>query len=149
MGALAANRFRIHVEAAWDEEYGGVYRGMHIGEEPIFDKVLWAQEEVLIGTMMIIEHRMILGCSDTDELLSWAVTWFEKMYCYVMSKYPLREHNIFYKGWKLGGNRAVDFEENYNMGWASTPNRKDNYHHDRHLMLVAQSLQNVIDHLTK
>jgi mannose/cellobiose epimerase-like protein (N-acyl-D-glucosamine 2-epimerase family) len=45
--ATAAERFRRHVDVAWDEVYGGVFRNlMNVDENTwTLDKVLWAQEE--------------------------------------------------------------------------------------------------------
>jgi hypothetical protein len=42
----AAARFRRHVEVAWDDVYGGVFRGSSDIEQNqwVLDKVLWAQE---------------------------------------------------------------------------------------------------------
>jgi hypothetical protein len=42
----------------------------------------------------------------------------------------------------LGADRQAGFLDNYNMGlWATTTNRKDNYHYPRHLAIaLRQSL---------
>ena len=56
---LAAARFRRHLEVAWDDVYGGLFRGVrHVDRNDwLLDKVLWEQEEALIGCLMLIEHR--------------------------------------------------------------------------------------------
>ena len=98
----AAEWFRRHVEVAWDDVYGGVFSGLkHVdNNEWITRKVLWAQEEVLIGMLFIIEH--------TGE--QWAKDWFGKMLGYVLDKYPLKQYG--YSIWILAADRKVTFEEN-------------------------------------
>lgn len=120
---LVAERFKRHVEIAWDDVYGGVFRALDNVNENIWkvDKVLWAQEEVLIGTLFMIEHT-------GDQ---WAKDMFARMYDYVIDKYPLKQYG--YPLWILGADRKVTFEEH------ST--RVGNFHHPRHLMLNILSLE--------
>jgi mannose/cellobiose epimerase-like protein (N-acyl-D-glucosamine 2-epimerase family) len=122
----AARRFRRHVEVAWDDVYGGVFRNLQHVDRNIWslDKVLWAQEEVLIGALMVIEH---LG-------LDWANDMFAKMYEYVMEKYPLEKHG--HSLWILGADRKVTYEKN--------ASRVGNYHHPRHLMLNQLSIERIM-----
>ncbi len=122
---LAAERFKWHVEIAWDDVYGGVFRALDNVNDNIWktDKVLWAQEEVLIGSLFIIEH--------TGE--EWAKQMFAKMYDYVIDKYPLKQYG--YPLWILGADRKVTFEEEYS--------RVGNFHHPRHLMLNILSLERI------
>ncbi|MFC1651201.1 AGE family epimerase/isomerase, partial [Candidatus Latescibacterota bacterium] len=79
-----ADSFRCHVEVAWDDVYGGVFRSLDNVNDNVWtvDKVLWAQEEVLIGSLFIIEH--------TGE--EWAKEMFAKMFSYVQDKYPLKQY---------------------------------------------------------
>src|SRR5690606_36792659 len=79
---LAAERFKFHVEVAWDDVYGGVFHGLdHVDQNSWHtDKVLWAQQEVLVGLMILIEH------SDDQ----WAYNWYDKMYKYVIDTSPLK-----------------------------------------------------------
>jgi mannose/cellobiose epimerase-like protein (N-acyl-D-glucosamine 2-epimerase family) len=123
---LACERFKRHVEVAWDNIYGGVFRSLDDVEKNIWklDKVLWAQEEVLIGTLCMIEH--------TGD--PWALQWFEKMYRYVLDKYPLEKHG--YSLWNIGGDRKVTF--------VKEGVRVENYHHPRHLMLNLLSFDRII-----
>lgn len=123
---LAIERFKRHVEVAWDDVYGGVFHGLNDvwNYKWKLDKVLWAQEEVLIGTMIMIEH--------TDD--PWAHQWFAKMYRYVMKNYPLQKYG--YSLWNIGGNRTVSF--------VKEGVRIENYHHPRHLMLNILSLERII-----
>jgi len=122
----AAEKFRRHVEVAWDDVYGGVFRALDNVDNNTWkvDKVLWEQAEVLIGTMFMIEQA--------DD--PWAYQWFEKMYRYVIDTYPLRKHG--YSLWDIGGDRKVTF--------VKEGTRIENYHHPRHLMLNILSLERII-----
>ncbi len=123
---LAARRFKRHVEVAWDDVYGGVFRSLNHVDRNIWlvDKVLWAQEEVLIGSLFAFEHTG----------WKWAKDWFVKMYNYVHEKWPLRKHG--HSLWDNGTDRQVTYVEHYN--------RVENYHHPRHLMLNLQALDRII-----
>jgi mannose/cellobiose epimerase-like protein (N-acyl-D-glucosamine 2-epimerase family) len=124
--ASAVEKFKRHVEVAWDDVYGGVFRCLDDVNNNTWkvDKVLWAQEEVLIATMLMIEY--------TGD--SWAFQWFEKMYKYVIKTYPLKKYG--YSLWNLGGDRKVTF--------IKEGIRVENYHHPRHLMLNILSLERII-----
>jgi mannose/cellobiose epimerase-like protein (N-acyl-D-glucosamine 2-epimerase family) len=124
---LTADWFRRHVEVAWDDVYGGVFRELkHVDDNIwILDKVLWAQEEVLIGAMYVIEH---LG-------KEWARKMFDKTYRYVLEKYPLKQYG--FPLWILYADRKVTFERRYT--------RIGNYHHPRHLMLNLLSIDRIIE----
>jgi mannose/cellobiose epimerase-like protein (N-acyl-D-glucosamine 2-epimerase family) len=123
---LAANRFKHHVEVAWDDVYGGAFRSLnHVDKNfCLVDKVLWAQEEVLIGSLLAFEHTR----------WKWAKDWFIKMYNYVHDKWPLSKHG--YSLWDNGTDRKVTYVEHYN--------RVENYHHPRHLMLNLLALDRLI-----
>ena len=115
-----AERFRRHVEVAWDDVFGGVFRNLMNVEQNSWtlDKVLWAQEEVLIGSLFIYEHT---GAA-------WARQIFDQAFEYVQNTFPLKTHGSTL--WIYGGNRKVEFEE-----FKTRPKRVENYHHPRHLML--------------
>lgn len=121
--------FHRHVEVAWDDVYGGVFRNLQNVDQDIWtvDKVLWAQEEVLIGCMMIIERT---GAR-------WAIEMFDRMYSYVRDKYPLRRHGS--PLWMYASDRKASFEAFQKM-----PRRVENFHHPRHLMLNLLSLERMI-----
>lgn len=123
---LVAERFKRHVEVAWDDVYRGVFRSLDNVNDNIWkvDKVLWAQEEVLIGSLFLIEH--------TGD--PWAQEMFTRMYNYVIDKFPLKQYG--YPLWILGSDRKVTFVENYT--------RVGNFHHPRHLMLNLLSLDRMI-----
>ncbi len=119
--------FRRHVEVAWDDVYGGCFRCLDNVDAYTWktDKVLWLQEEVLIGTLFMIEHS-----GDP-----WAVEWFDRMYNYVMDKFPLKQYG--YSLWLLGGDRKVTFTP-------GKAGRVGNFHHPRHLMLNLLALDRII-----
>jgi mannose/cellobiose epimerase-like protein (N-acyl-D-glucosamine 2-epimerase family) len=114
---LAAARLRRTAEVAWDGVYGGVFRSLNDVDKNLWftDKVLWAQEEVLIGMMLAAEH--------TGN--AWARSWFVKMHNYVHEKWPLAKHG--FSLWDNATDRKVTF--------VLHSNRIENFHHPRHLML--------------
>ncbi|HPA46880.1 MAG TPA: AGE family epimerase/isomerase [bacterium] len=121
------DRFLRHFQVAWDDVYGGVFRDLqHVDNNTwLVDKVLWAQEEVLIGALMMVEH---LGSEQGREV-------FSKMYAYVIENYPLRKHG--YALWDSAGDRKMTFVE--------AGSRAEHYHHPRHLMLNLLSLDRIIE----
>jgi len=123
---IAAQRFKRHVEVAWDDVYDGIFHSLHHVGDNIWHtgKALWAQEEVLVGAMMLIEHSNSL----------WAKDMYEKMWKYVIDKYPLKQYG--YPLWILFADRKVTFEKHYD--------RVGNFHHPRHLMLNMLSLERLI-----
>lgn len=126
---LAAERFRRHVEVAWDGVYGGVLRNlMHVDRnEWTLDKVLWAQEEVLVGALLIYERT---GAA-------WAREMFERMLAYVEATFPLSAHGS--PIWMYAGDRRVAFDE-----FLTRPRRVEHYHHPRHLMLNLLAIERLI-----
>jgi mannose/cellobiose epimerase-like protein (N-acyl-D-glucosamine 2-epimerase family) len=122
----AAERFRRHVEVAWDQVYGGVFRNLQNIDQNIWsvDKVLWAQEEVLIGSLCVAEHT---GAA-------WAGDMFTKMFEHVQAKYPLKQYG--FPLWITSADRKVTFEKH--------AARVENFHHPRHLMLNLLSLDRMI-----
>ena len=116
-----------HMEVAWDDVYGGFFRGLKNVDENtwILDKALWTQEEALIGTLFIVEHT---GAQ-------WAKDWFSKIFSYVQDKFPLRKHG--YALWDMWPDRKVTFVEHYS--------RIENFHHPRHLMLNLASVERMIE----
>jgi mannose/cellobiose epimerase-like protein (N-acyl-D-glucosamine 2-epimerase family) len=121
--------FKRHVEVAWDDVYDGVFRNLQDVEKNtwIVDKVLWAQEEVLIGSMFIIERTGV----------QWAREMFDKTYRYVRSKYPLTQQGS--PLWIYASDRKVSFETFLKM-----PKRVENFHHPRHLMLNLLSIERML-----
>jgi mannose/cellobiose epimerase-like protein (N-acyl-D-glucosamine 2-epimerase family) len=121
-----AQRFRRHVEVAWDGVYGGVFRSLNSVDQNLWslDKVLWAQEEALNGALSIAEQT---GSQ-------WAQDMFGKVFTYVQDTYPLKRHG--YPLWISAGNRKVTFEPH--------ATRVENYHHPRHLMLCLLTIERMI-----
>lgn len=119
--------FKRHVEVAWDDVYGGVFHCLTHADnnEWVLNKLLWAQEEVLVGLFLLIEHA-------NDE---WAHHWFDRMYTYVIENFSLQKHG--YPLWNIGGDRRVTFKKE--------GIRIENYHHPRHLMFNIQRLENIIN----
>lgn len=124
-----AERFRRHVEVAWDGVYGGVFRNLQNVDDNVWslDKVLWAQEEVLIGSLLIVEQT---GAE-------WAKNIFTRMYNYVHEKYPLKGHGSLL--WMYASDRKASYEAFIRM-----PKRVENFHHPRHLMLNLLGLERMI-----
>jgi len=88
------------------------------------DKVLWAQEEVLIGSLSVLEHTGV----------RWASEMFSRMYDYVQAKYPLKQYG--FPLWIVAGDRKVTFERH--------TDRVENFHHPRHLMLNLLAVERII-----
>ncbi len=124
---LVTERFKRHVDIAWDDVYGGVFRALdHVNDNSWkVDKVLWAQEEVLIGSLYIVEQT---GAQ-------WAKDMFAKMFTYVQDKFTLKQYG--YSLWILSADRKVTFEREYS--------RIGNFHHPRHLMLNLLSIERMIN----
>lgn len=118
--------FKRHVEVAWDDVYGGAFRALYNVDEYRWatDKVTWLQEEILIGTMFMIEHS-------GDE---WAKQWFAKTWKYVNEKITLKQYG--FPLWMVSGDRKYTF--------VRKASRCEHFHHPRHLMQVIISLENLI-----
>jgi len=125
----AAKRLRRHIEVAKDRVYGGIFHNLKDVEQNIFTmgKVLWAQEEVLTGMLLVIEHS-------GDQ---WEKDVFAEMYDYVRSKYPLQAHGS--PLWMYQGDRRVTFD-----AFTKLPKRVENYHHPRHLMMSLLAIERMI-----
>lgn len=90
----------------------------------MLNKVLWAQQEVLIGLMILITHQK-------DE---WAYRWFDKAYRYVLDHFPLKKHG--FRLWNIGGDRKMTFHKE--------GIRIENYHTPRHLVINMQLVEKMI-----
>jgi mannose/cellobiose epimerase-like protein (N-acyl-D-glucosamine 2-epimerase family) len=124
-----AGWLKRHVEVAWDDVYGGVFRNLrHVDNNTwLTDKVLWAQEEVLIGSLFVVEHA--------GE--RWAEEMFTRTYEYVLDKYPLDRYGS--PLWMYASDRKVSFE-----AFSRMPKRVEHFHHPRHLMLNLLALERMI-----
>ena len=125
-----AEWFKRHVEVAWDDVYGGTFRNLQHVEKNIWvvDKVLWLQEEVLIGALFIVEQT---GAQ-------WAADVFSKTYNYVREKFPLKQHGS--PLWMYASDRKASLEAFLKM-----PKRVENFHHPRHLMLNLLSIERMLN----
>lgn len=119
----AAEAFKRHVEVATDPVYGGCFTGLDQVDNYQFklNKVLWEQEEVLNGTMILIEH--------TDD--GWARERFAKTYTLIKDKYAYPEY-------------AFPVESGDREMAEHTIHRAENYHHPRRLMLNLLALERII-----
>jgi mannose/cellobiose epimerase-like protein (N-acyl-D-glucosamine 2-epimerase family) len=123
----AARQFRRHVEVAWDDVYGGVFRNLRDvdGNAWDVDKVLWEQLEVLIGCLCMVENG-----SDR-----WASETFWRMFQYVRDHFRLERHGL--PLYQFTGDRKVTF----------TPHsdRIENYHLPRYLMLCLLAVERMLE----
>jgi mannose/cellobiose epimerase-like protein (N-acyl-D-glucosamine 2-epimerase family) len=125
---LAAARCQRHIAVAWDDVFGGVFRNLQHVERNVWltDKVLWAQEEVLIGTMLLVESGA-----------EWAAAEFSRMYRYVRSTCLMTGRGR--PVWMYAGNRRMEY-----ASFLAMPRRFENYHHPRHLLLNLLALDRLI-----
>ncbi|RIQ18987.1 AGE family epimerase/isomerase [Jiangella rhizosphaerae] len=126
----AATWLRRHVEVAWDDVYGGLFRNLQHVDRNVWstDKQLWVQEEVLIGALLVIERT---GAG-------WAKELFERTYQYVQDTFPLHGHGS--PTWRHATDRQGSHES-----FAALPARIENYHHPRHLMLAISCLDRMLE----
>ncbi len=124
----AAERFRRHVEAAWDPIFDGVYSCLYNVERNDWDlnKNLRTQGETLAGALFIIER------TGAD----WARDIFGKMYDYVREHFTMQQHGS--PLWIDVADRRVAFDSH------SDRDRVDIYYHPRHLMLNLLSLDRML-----
>ena len=119
MFRLCAERFQRHAAVALDSVYDGVFHALLNVDENRYElnKILWAQEEVLIDTLYIYDRSSAV----------WAAELFGRMYKYVRERYPLTSHGS--PIWMYAAGRKATFDE-----FAGLPKRIENYHHPRHLI---------------
>lgn len=117
-----AEIFKRHVTVAHDKVFGGYFRSIDNVSNNIWkiDKVLWLQEEVLIGTLFLAEH--------TGD--KWAKDCFTETFGYVNKTFD----RPGYAFWPAGGDRLMKEHQK---------NRAEHYHHPRHLMLNLLALNRI------
>ncbi len=123
----AAERFRRHIEVAWDNVYEGAYHTLtHVdnNEFVINSKAQWLQAEILIGTMCMIEH--------TGD--AWAKEWFDRTYRYVRDKFVLKQYG--FPLWIDYADRKVTFQRH--------ASRAENFHHPRHLIFNLLAIERMM-----
>lgn len=114
----AAERFRRHVDVAWDDVYGGYFMGARDIEANDWqlDKALWAQQEVAIGCMLLLEHRRD----------PWACEVYLRTHEYLKEKFALRQRRL--PLYMFATDRKATFESSHYP-------LIENYHHPRYLAL--------------
>lgn len=119
----AAGLFKRHVTIAKDEVYGGYLAYLNrIGDQSWrTGKVLGLHEEILIGTLFLVEHL-------NDD---WAKQCFEDTFVYVQDNFKKQG----YAFWVSSGDRKLTVHNK---------RRVEFYHHSRHLMLNLLSLRRII-----
>lgn len=102
--------FRKIVDACTDHVYGGYFHTLQQVDNNIWstEKSLWCQQEVINGTLFMIEHT-------GDE---WAIGHFERTNPYIFEKY----FNPAHKFWHFGGDRKMAYRNVSLM---------EHYHHAR------------------
>ena len=142
---LAASRFRRHVEVAWDPVFGGFFVGMRADAgRVVTDKVLWVQEEVLVGLLLLLARLELLPAPRRAALGAWAARCYRRAHAYCFARFPLAQY---------GGRPLWAIALARDGTWAaadgaavaqSSPQRvaarKENYHHPRALMLGIELL---------
>lgn len=115
--------FKRHVDVAADYLYGGYFDALQNTENYTWtlSKSLWCQQEVLNGSLLLIEHT-------ADE---WALSHFERTDKYIYDKF----FNSDNKFWHSGGDRKMVNRNVILM---------EHYHHARQLMLGILTLERMI-----
>ena len=72
---------------------------MHVHGNLYFDKVLWLQEEALIGCLILLEHAGF----------EWAGEWFGRVFDYVEERFSLRQYG--HPLYLYGGDRKVNYTD--------------------------------------
>lgn len=120
---MAGSAFKRHVQVAVDPVYGGYFQTLeNVATNTFrFDKVLSLHAEILIGTLLLIEH--------TED--NWARECFIDTYDYVQDKFIRSEFAFPVES----GNRKMTEYGKKGMG---------NYHYPRQLMLNSLALERII-----
>jgi len=127
---LFAGRMRHLIEMSWDYVFGGtcdtayhVFATCEQPAGPVLDtKTMWAQTEVVIGSLKAWEH--------TGE--AWARDWFERSWSYLQ-----RTMTTPYGVWR----QAVDRQGRDKQREGISPYRRGNFHQPRCLMYLIRSLE--------
>jgi N-acylglucosamine 2-epimerase len=119
----ASELFKRTVTVATDPVYGGHFYSLDNVSTHTFklNKNLWSQEEVLNGTMLLMEHTQ-------DE---WARERFSQTYAYIQAKFTHPEYAFVVES----GDRTMT---NYSKS------RAEQYHNPRRLMLNLLALDRMI-----
>lgn len=121
----AREAFKRHVSVAHDPVYGGYFYLLDNIEKytwKIVDKVRWLNEEILIGSLIMLEHT-------GDQ---WAVQRFLETDTYVREKFVHPEHAFIVDS----GDREVATYSHL---------RAENYHHPRQLMVTLLAIDRILN----
>lgn len=130
---LFAKRMRRLIEMSWDHVFDGTcdtaYHVFATGKHPagpvLETKTMWAQTEVVIGSLMAWEH--------TRE--AWARDWFERSWSYLQ-----RTMTTPYGVWR----QAVDRQGRDKQREGISPYRRGNFHQPRCLMYLIRRIERII-----
>lgn len=119
----AEKEFKRHVDAAWDDVYGGHF---HVLENVstntwALNKLRWLQEEILIGAMILIEHT-------GDQ---WALNCYAKTEAYIRKNYVRPEYAFIIDS----GDRKMEKHSQV---------RAEHYHYPRQLMVGILAIDRII-----
>lgn len=119
----AAEQFKKHVTVAIDPVYGGYFRVLENTDSGIYilPKVRWVPEEILIGSLLMIEH--------TGD--PWAIDTYIKTDAYIKEKFTCPELAFVADN----GNRQMD---------KPSLIRAEHYHHPRQLMVCMLAIERIL-----
>lgn len=126
------NSLRAHVTFGWDETYGGIFLAKHVQPdcEPKWhnaeSKSWWPQCETMYALLRAYER--------TGEM--WYADWFDKLFGYIFTHYPCKEHGEWY--------HCLDRRGNLRDQIATIP-VKDPYHLPRALIKCILSLKRLVE----
>jgi len=124
--STALRLFRRHIEVFWDDIYGGIFHRLdHVNKNVWGDsmnKVLWAQEEVCVGTLHAVEL--------SDE--QWAKDWFTKAYTHIREIRAISGAPV----WLHRTDRKHKIEKFVHI---------EHFHHIRHLSLNLMCLKRLLN----
>jgi mannose/cellobiose epimerase-like protein (N-acyl-D-glucosamine 2-epimerase family) len=122
----AADLFHRHIEVFWDDVYDGIWHWLeHVDKNIIgqdMTKTLWAQEELLLGSL----HAYELTGAD------WALEWFERAFIHMRETLIVPDSPV----WLHRVDRKYQEE---------TLHQVEHYHHIRHLSHNLLSLNRIIE----
>lgn len=119
----SAKEFKRHVDASWDDVYGGYYHELTHVDKNIWtlNKLRWVHEEILIGAMILIEHT-------GDE---WAINCYARTEEYIRKNYVRPEYAFVIDS----GDRKME---------KHTQIRAEHYHYPRQLMVGMLAIDRII-----
>jgi len=129
----AVPQVRAHVEAAWDEECGGLFGSIDVesGEpfSPDAPKNMWPHTEALYALLLCYEV--------TGE--SWCLEWYDRMHEWTWAHFPNREHGEWH--------RVVERDGSFPWGpeGPGPRPRKEPFHLPRMLILTVELLRRLAD----